>query len=290
MEHLVPTTLQRGSRTDELQLQSTTPETRGHAAGERDPKRFCGWHRVESSGSRTLARMSASAALRAFVRESPIHRPALARVVARAAHDLERDSRVLDAGAGEAPYRELFSHCAYATQDWSESVHPEARRADYVADLAALPIEDARFDFVVCTEVLEHVAEPASALAEIARVLRPGGGLLVTVPFVMELHEEPHDHWRYTSHGLRRLIEEAGFAVESIEPLTGWFSTFAHVTRNSALAMRPIDRAPRPATRALSFVLLAASVPMAAIARRLDVLDERRAFPIGWACRATRRP
>jgi SAM-dependent methyltransferase len=232
---------------------------------------------------------SPPADLRAFVRESPIHRAALVAAVERAARELPAGTPVLDAGAGAAPYRGLFAHCEYLTQDWPASVHEAAQTTDIVADLHELPIEDGRFGFVLCTEVLEHVADPPRVLRELHRVLRPGGGLLLTVPFVFELHEEPHDHWRYTSHGLRRLLTEAGFTVASIEPLSGWFSTLAQVLRNGGIAMRPADRPARPATRAAGFTTQAASVLLARLAARLDTLDERRALPIGWACRATRR-
>jgi SAM-dependent methyltransferase len=231
---------------------------------------------------------STPADLRAFVRESPIHRAALAAAVERAARDLPAGTRVLDAGAGAAPYRGLFAHCEYLTQDWPASVHATAHRADVVADLHDLPIEDGRFGFVLCTEVLEHVADPARVLGELHRVLEPGGGLLLTAPFVFELHEEPYDHWRYTNHGLRRLLTDAGFSVGTIDPLTGWFSTLAQVLRNGGIAMRPADRRARPATRAVGFAAQASSVLLARVAGRLDTLDERRALPIGWACRATR--
>jgi SAM-dependent methyltransferase len=228
------------------------------------------------------------ASLRAFVRESPIHRTALLAAVERSAAALPAGTRVLDAGAGNAPYRPLFAHCEYLTQDWTASVHPGARVADVVGDLHELPVSDGSFDFVLCTEVLEHVADPARVLAELARILKPGGGLLLTVPFVMELHEEPHDHYRYTSHGLRGLLEDAGFTVGAIDPVSGWFSTLAQVLRNGGNAIQPLHAPARPATRALAFALLALSVLFVPLARRLDALDQRHALPIGWACVATR--
>ena len=97
------------------------------------------------------------------------------------------------------------------TQDSPGSVHPGGRAADVTADLQELPIDDASFDFVLCTEVLEHVIDPARACAEVRRILRREGGTLVTVPFVGELHEEPHDYRRFSSHGIERLLAEAGF-------------------------------------------------------------------------------
>lgn len=224
----------------------------------------------------------------AFVAESPIQRAPIARAVANAAAGLPRDEQVLDAGAGAAPYRAFFAHCEYVTQDWPGTVHAAARGADIVADLHELPVADASFGFVLCTEVLEHVADPARVLAELRRVLRPGGALLLSVPFVGELHEEPHDHWRFTSHGLDRLLREAGFAVDPVQPLTGYWSTLAHVMRHGGLATRPVDRRPGLATRVLAFALLCLSAVLQRLAPALDRLDARRALPIGWTARAVR--
>jgi SAM-dependent methyltransferase len=203
--------------------------------------------------------------------------------VERFAATLSPGSRILDAGAGDSPYRELFAHCEYVSHDWPASPHERASEADIVGDLCALPVEDASFDAVLCTEVLEHVATPELAARELCRVLRPSGSLLVTVPFVAQLHEEPHDHFRYASHGIRGLLERAGFDVERVEPLTGYFMTVVHTLRVGGLAIRPVVGKARPATRLSGFLLQAASVLLAPLARALDRLDERRALPLGWA-------
>lgn len=224
--------------------------------------------------------------VRAFVAEAPVHRAAIVAEVQAAARATPPASRVLDAGAGEAPYRPLFDHCDYITQDWAASPHPGARSADIIADLAALPLPDADVDLVVCTEVLEHVAAPGGALRELARVLRPGGRLLLTVPFVVELHEEPHDYYRYTPYALRALLADAGLDDVDVRPLTGWYSTLAHVMRHNGLATR--GPAPRPTVRAMSFAVLALSDLLRRIAPRLDRLDERRALPLGWVATAVR--
>ena len=79
---------------------------------------------------------------------------------------------------------------------------------------AALPFVDRSFDAAVCTEVLEHVEDARFVLAEIARVVRPGGQVLVSVPFVFHYHEDPRDVRRYTPAGLRAALQDAGFDVE----------------------------------------------------------------------------
>lgn len=225
--------------------------------------------------------------LSAFVRESPVHRPAIVAAVRRFAAGLPSGTRVLDAGAGMAPYRELFAHCDYVTHDWPASPHERASAADVVGDLCSLPLEDDGFDVALCTEVLEHVATPLAAVDELYRVLRPGGRMLVTVPFVAQLHEEPHDHYRYTSYGLRGLLERGGFEVEDVEPLTGYFRTLVHTLRVGGLAIRARDRRSRPATRLAGLVLQALSLLLHPLARALDGLDEHRGLPLGWSALAS---
>jgi len=73
------------------------------------------------------------------------------------------------------------------------------------------PVDNASVDVVLTTETLEHVLEPATFLAEARRVLRPGGHIVLTVPFSARWHFVPHDYWRFTPSGLRRLLESAGF-------------------------------------------------------------------------------
>jgi SAM-dependent methyltransferase len=224
-------------------------------------------------------------ALDAFVAESPIQRRPIADAVAAFAASLPAGTRVLDAGAGDAPYRPLFAHCEHVTQDWPGTSH--ARGSAIVADLHDLPVEDGSFGAVLCTEVLEHVAEPERVVAELRRVLRAGAPLLVSVPFVGALHEEPHDHWRYTSHGLRGLLERGGFGGIEVEPLTGYWSLLAHLLRHAALSTTPEGERPRPLTRLAGTLAFAAGELLRRVAGPLDRrLDQRRALPVGWVARA----
>ena len=98
-----------------------------------------------------------------FVGAAPLHRRPVADAVRRFADALVAGTIVLDAGAGQAPYATLFTHCRYLTQDWQSSVHAESRRPDLVADLHHLPLIDASLGAVVCTEVLEHLEDPGLA-------------------------------------------------------------------------------------------------------------------------------
>jgi SAM-dependent methyltransferase len=155
----------------------------------------------------------------------------LHRFLARAGEAVQPGELVLDAGAGRAPYRDLFAHARYETADFLAVKGKKYTPPDYVCDLASIPVEDARFDHVIFTQVLEHIPEPPRVLAELHRVLKPGGTLWLTAPLFYAEHERPYDFFRYTQFGLRRLLEDAGFAVEEIEWMEGYLGTLSYQAR-----------------------------------------------------------
>lgn len=121
---------------------------------------------------------------------------------------------VLDVGAGAQPYRPLLPAGArYRAIDVDlAEVGFGYRNPDttyYTGD--RWPVEDDSTDVVLATETLEHVPTPDVFLAEAARALRPGGAIVLTVPFAARWHYIPHDYWRYTPSSLRLLLEAAGF-------------------------------------------------------------------------------
>jgi SAM-dependent methyltransferase len=227
--------------------------------------------------------VNGSPALERFVAEMPTEREPILALMREAAASLPQGAKVLDAGAGTAPYRELFAHCEYLTSDWSASVHPGAREADIVASLTELPVPDGSFQAVLNTQVLEHVADPREVAAELFRVLVPGGRLWLTVPLTWPLHEEPYDFWRFTSHGLRHVLEETGFRVERLEPRGGYFNALA-----TMLAGAPYWTGPAPRRELTRRVLALALHHSARVVRRLDALDGQRSLTLGYACVAVR--
>jgi SAM-dependent methyltransferase len=119
---------------------------------------------------------------------------------------------VVDIGCGEQPWRSTVEGLGarYLGADVQQNAaHSVALRC--AAD--ALPVRDGACDLVLCTEVLEHVPDPARALAEVGRILRPGGVAIVTTPFLYPLHEEPWDFQRLTRYQLARASSEAGLMV-----------------------------------------------------------------------------
>jgi SAM-dependent methyltransferase len=145
------------------------------------------------------------------------------RFVKRAAAEMPPRSRVLDAGAGECMYAPAFAHCRYVACDRAiGDAAWDYGSLDVVADVAWLPFGRAVFDAVLCTQTLEHVGEPAAVLRAAAAVLKPGGKLYLSVPFLGDpIHQEPYDFFRYTPYGLRHLIEAAGLTPLSVSPVGG---------------------------------------------------------------------
>jgi SAM-dependent methyltransferase len=134
---------------------------------------------------------------------------------------------VLDAGAGEAPYRHLFDHLAYESADFLK-VRKAYAPPTYVCDLAAIPVEDGRFDCIIATQVLAHVPDPASVLREFNRILRQGGEVWLSTPLFYEETEVPYDFFRYTQYGIRHLADQAGLTVAEIAWLEGYYGTLAY--------------------------------------------------------------
>jgi SAM-dependent methyltransferase len=151
--------------------------------------------------------------------------------------------RILDAGAGERQYERFCRHLVYVAQDFSgydgegdgKGLHPgewDRSRLDIVCDIVAVPEPDASFDAVLCVEVLEHLPDPLPAIREMARLLRPGGHLVLTAPFCSLTHFSPfHFTTGFNRYYFERHLPECGFSIAEIEPNGNYFEFAAQELR-----------------------------------------------------------
>jgi predicted SAM-dependent methyltransferase len=133
----------------------------------------------------------------------------------------------IDLGCGEAPYRHVITPLVeeYITMDF-DSRGPEL---DYTCDIQDMsPIPSNLVNSAGCFDVLEHVPDTAKACREMYRIIRPGGYLIVTTPFLARLHEIPHDYFRFTEYGLRSVFEKHGFTTIIVMPFGGPMSFVGH--------------------------------------------------------------
>ena len=204
--------------------------------------------------------------------------------VAAFAHALPPLARVLDAGAGEGQYARHFSKHRYCGVDLGVGDAAwDYGELDAIADLTALPFRDAAFDAMVHIVTIEHLREPARALEEMARTMARGGLLLVAAPHEWEVHQAPHDYFRYTRYGLKYLLERAGFEVRELRPVGGYFRLLARRLLNGLQFFAG-------GARWLWFVPAAILlVPPALVLPWLDFLDRERNFTPGYLCTARRK-
>lgn len=218
--------------------------------------------------------------------------------VRKRAAEVATGSRVLDLGAGSAPYRSSFAHCDYRTQDFAQLTGDQLRhgaytRVDYVCDAAAVPVEDDSFDVVLNTEVLEHVPEPVAVIREISRMLKPGGLLLLTAPLGSGIHQEPfHFYGGYTPYWYQRFLREAGFDQIEVVANGGFFRMFGQESLRYLQLSTPWTMGLYGLAWAPLWLILVPILGLLvpALAPLLDPLDRERRFTVGYFVRARKRP
>lgn len=189
-------------------------------------------------------------------------------------------ARVLDAGAGEARHAQYFAQHQYVPVDLAVGDSSwDYTQIQALADLTSLPFRPDAFAAALNIVTLEHVRRPQEVVAEISRVLAPAGRVLFVVPLEWEVHQAPHDFFRYTRFGLTHLLGEAGLEVEQIRPVGGYFRLMSRRLLNG-LQFFP----------GLAFPFAALFlVPPALILPWFDGLDQAKNFTLGYVCVA-RKP
>jgi SAM-dependent methyltransferase len=205
---------------------------------------------------------------------------AIENAVAGFSASLAPGARLLDAGAGEGNYKHYFSAQRYCGIDLAVGDSAwDYSRLDVTGDLLILPFRDLTFDACLNVVTLEHVRDPARVVAELARVLIPGGRLFLIVPHEWEEHQQPHDYYRYTRYGVEYLLQQAGMSEISIAPVGGYFRLLARRMLNG------LQFFPGP----LMFVAAIFLVPPALVLPLFEPLDHHQNFTLGYICSA-RKP
>lgn len=144
--------------------------------------------------------------------------------------DIDTSHRWADVGCGTRPYEALFPLGTYVGIDVPVSGRPgELKLPDLFYDGNLLPFADSALDGILSTQVLEHVPDPDTFLAECRRVLKPGAKLVLSAPFLWSEHEQPHDYFRFTSFGMARLLAKHGFAPIKSVKSTGTLEALAQL-------------------------------------------------------------
>ncbi|MEO5891111.1 MAG: class I SAM-dependent methyltransferase [Ferruginibacter sp.] len=143
--------------------------------------------------------------------------------------------KLLDVGCGIMPYREMIISQAdivsYTGLDFENSVDPQYAlgKPDLFWAGDVIPMEDNSVETVLATELLEHCPDPEKVMKEMLRVLKPGGMLFLTVPFLWNLHVVPYDEYRYTPFSLERHLVNAGFGNVQLSALGGCDASMAQM-------------------------------------------------------------
>ena len=215
---------------------------------------------------------------------------------------------LLDVGAGNFRFQNHLETQGfiYESQDFDQVFDQEMQgKHTYVCDIENIPVDDGRFDVVICTQVLEHLANPLVALQELSRILKKDGRLYLTTNFLFPIHGAPYDFFRYTNFGLEHLCHNSGFLISELKPRGGYYSFIAKIVFDLPAIIKSwlfYDGASPHGQRQLkvrNIFIVVSLVPIVFILdlvctfvsfllTRLDFIDKKKRFTLGYQLIATR--
>lgn len=148
----------------------------------------------------------------------------------------KKGKELLDIGAGATPYKKYFKKLKYSTQDIAQN---NKRTIDHIGDLnKGLPmIKDSSFDYILSTQVLEHLTNPQRVFEEFNRILKPKGKIFLTTNFIYQIHMIPYDYYRFTKYGLKHLGEASGFIIEHLKSQGGIFQVLSYILTTTPIRL-----------------------------------------------------
>jgi len=139
--------------------------------------------------------------------------------------------KVIDIGGKRVNKRGSFRPPVRQGLSWEYANIDKTTCPDYHCSADQVPVPDETYDIVLMTEVLEHLHNPGAALVESYRLLKNGGKLVASMPFLFPVHSDPHDYQRWAPERIRMECVEAGFSEIDIEPMGGFFAVIMDITR-----------------------------------------------------------
>lgn len=191
-------------------------------------------------------------------------------------------TKILDVGCGDKPYKHLFAQSEYLGIEIAGGGHNDKeKKSDQYYDGKNIPFGDKIFDVVLCTQVLEHTEDPQGLTKEMYRVLKPGGRIFLTMPFIGNEHEQPYDFWRFTQFAHKKIMHEIGFTGVEIKPTCKFFSTLGQLTCSF------IFESVQVRSTALKLLLsLAILAPIQTLAILLDLIFKNSRITLNYAVTA----
>lgn len=217
--------------------------------------------------------------------------------VANALRSIPKGRRILDAGAGELRLKPYCAHLDYVSQDFCQyegkgdgsALHGGAwdtTRIDIVSNIVSIPVPDASFDAVLCSEVFEHIPDPISAMKEFSRILKPGGTLLLTAPFCSLTHMAPYHFSGLNRYWYEEHLPTMGIKINEITANGNWFEFIGQELNRARFVSRTYSSA------LLGWFMLAASLPLRMVLSLLSKWDRGSSELLcyGYMVRAQKLP
>ncbi|MGA2193168.1 MAG: class I SAM-dependent methyltransferase, partial [Nitrospirota bacterium] len=195
---------------------------------------------------------------------------------------------VLDAGAGNCRYRPYFKRQRYLAADFCLVSGKNYKRMNIITDLSSMALKENSMDAIINIQVLEHVRNPLRLLKELRHCLKPGGSLYLSCPQNWGVHEAPYDFYRFTNYALEDMFKEAGFDIDYIKPMGGYFCFLGEYIKRIPFVV--VESPRKNILNRLCFILLKELfffwVPL--VIMQFDFLDKRKDFSIGYTCRVVK--
>ncbi|MFA5993856.1 MAG: methyltransferase domain-containing protein [Parcubacteria group bacterium] len=200
------------------------------------------------------------------------------------AKKIKSEEKIIDIGAGELRYKRYFDHCEYTSQDLcvgdGEWYFDDI---DIKSSVYDIPVENNYFDYILCTQVLEHLEFPEKAFEEFSRILKRGGKMFLTVPLGQGEHQSPHDFYRYTKYALKSLGNRHGLELKVVMPQGGIFINLEYILWQSKNSILPFNNF-APVRYAYFLIAIPFKILSGIIFVTLDLFDREKVYTLNYNC------